>query len=252
MLLEEITMQEFEEHLQQCKTIIFPFGTVEEHGNHLPLFTDTLIANEVLRRVIQQRDVFLAPPLHYGVCTTTRQHPGTISIMPETLRMLTRDIVVDSYRKGLRNFMLLSGHGGGIHMSAMKEVAEILIDELDNIQIIVASPYDILHKELSQLCETPGDSHAGELETSIVMALRPGLVKGTAEEGYPQFPSPFIVRDKLKYWPHGIWGNPQKATSDKGQAAIDIIVSKVVELIDRLDEGAGLSLRLSPVSAQLP
>ncbi|MBF0608619.1 MAG: creatininase family protein [Candidatus Magnetobacterium sp. LHC-1] len=240
MLLEEITMQEFQQHLLRCKTIIFPFGTVEEHGTHLPLFTDTLIANEVLMRVLRRRDVFLAPPVHYGVCTTTRQHPGTISIMPETLRLLTRDLVVDSYKKGLRNFMLLSGHGGGIHMSAMKEVAEILIDELDDIQIAVLSPYDILHKELAQLCETPGDSHAGELETSIVMALRPDLVKGTAAEGYPQFPRPFIVRDKLKYWPHGIWGNPQKATSQKGQVAIDIIVAAVVALIDRFDEGTGL------------
>lgn len=239
MLLEEITMQEFQQHLLRCKTIIFPFGTVEEHGTHLPLFTDTLIANEVLMRVLRRRDVFLAPPVHYGVCTTTRQHPGTISIMPETLRLLTRDLVVDSYKKGLRNFMLLSGHGGGIHMSAMKEVAEILIDELDDIQIAVLSPYDILHKELAQLCETPGDSHAGELETSIVMALRPDLVKGTAAEGYPQFPRPFIVRDKLKYWPHGIWGNPQKATSQKGQVAIDIIVATVVALIDRFDEGQG-------------
>ncbi|MBF0345261.1 MAG: creatininase family protein [Nitrospirae bacterium] len=235
MLLEEINMEEFTEHLKRCKTIIFPFGTVEEHGRHLPLFTDTLIANEVLKRVIQQRDVFLAPPLHYGVCTTTRQHPGTIGIMPETLRTLTKDLVTDSYKKGLRNFMLISGHGGGIHMSAIREVAEILIDELEDIQIAVFSPYDILHQELSQLCETPGDSHAGELETSIVMALRPELVKGTSEEGYPLLPKPFIVKDKIKYWPSGIWGNPQKASTEKGKAAINIVVEKIVSLIDRFD-----------------
>ena len=235
MILEEATMTEFTKHLRRTKTIIFPFGTVEEHGRHLPLHTDTLIVHEILKRVVKKRPVFLAPPVYYGVCTTTRKHPGTISVTPETLRRLTTDIVKDAFHKGLRNFILISGHGGGLHMSALREVAEILIEELDGIRIAVLSPYNILSKELSLLTDTPDDSHAGELETSLVISLAPRLVKGRSREEYPKLPKPFVVRDKLKYWRGGVWGNPAKATKEKGDRAIRLIVKKIIDIIDTIE-----------------
>jgi creatinine amidohydrolase len=232
MLLENMTMAEFKSHLKKTKTIIFPFGTVEEHGRHLPLNTDTLIVYEVLKRVIKKRRVFIAPPVHYGVCTTNRQHPGTINISPGTLRRLTRDIAVDAYKKGLRNILLVSGHGGGQHMSALKEVAEELIEELKDVRIAVFSIYDDLWKELSEIADTPNDSHAGELETSMVLALAPELVKGRSKEEYPKFPKPFVVKDKVKYWRGGVWGDPGKASIEKGEETIGLFVDKVVKIID--------------------
>ena len=66
MILEYMTMAEFKKNLKKTRTIIFPFGTVEEHGSHLPLNTDTLIIYEVMKRVIKKREVFLAPPVYYG------------------------------------------------------------------------------------------------------------------------------------------------------------------------------------------
>ena len=236
MILENITMTEFKERLRETKTIIFPFGTVEEHGGHLPLNTDTLIAYEALKRVIKKREVFLAPPVYYGVCTTTNQHPGTISITPETLRRLTFDLVRDAYKKGLRNFILLSGHGGGLHMSALKEVAEVLIDELEGTKLAVVTPYEILSRELSGLAETPNDSHAGEIETSLMLFLAPELVRGRSKEEYPKLPKPFVVKDKMKYWRGGVWGNPKKASKEKGEKAVKLIVKKIVDIIDMLEK----------------
>ena len=61
MILEYITMAEFKKHLKKTKTIIFPFGTVEEHGDHLPLNTDTLIIYEILKRVIKKKKMFFLP-----------------------------------------------------------------------------------------------------------------------------------------------------------------------------------------------
>ncbi len=235
MILENITMADFKKHLEKTKTIVFPFGTVEEHGRHLPLGTDTLIVYEVLKRATGKRDIFLAPPLYYGVCTTTYQHPGTISISAETLRRLTSDLVIDAYRKGLRNFILISGHGGGIHMSALREAAEILVQELEGIKMAVVSPYYILNKELAGLAETPGDLHAGEIETSIILAIAPGLVKGTSPEEYPVQTSPFVVKDKLRCWPGGVWGNPAKASREKGEKAIQLIADKITEIIDTME-----------------
>ena len=237
MILENITMAEFKKHLKKTRTIIFPFGTVEEHGNHLPLNTDTLIVYEILKRVVKKTKVFLAPPVYYGVCTTTSQHPGTIGITPATLRRLSYDIVRDAYRKGLRNFLLITGHGGGLHSSAMKEAAENLVEELDGIKLAVICPYDILYKELSELAETPNDSHAGEIETSLILALAPELVKGRSKEEYPKLPKPFIVKNKVKYWRGGVWGNPEKASREKGERAIKFIVDKIVEIIDQAERG---------------
>ncbi len=236
MILENITMSDFKKHLKKTKTIIFPFGTVEEHGSHLPLNTDTLIIYEILKRVVKKRKVFLAPPLYYGVCTSTSQHPGTISISPATLRRITFDIAKDAYEKGLRNIFLISGHGGGLHSSAMKEAAENLVHQVKGIKIAVVCPYDILYKELSELAETPHDSHAGEIETSLILYLAPELVKGRAKEEYPALPKPFTVKNKIKYWPGGVWGNPGKASREKGEKAVKLIVHKLVEILDMVKE----------------
>ncbi len=235
MLLENMTMTEFKKYLKKTKTIIFPFGTVEEHGDHLPLNTDTLIVYEVLKRVVKKKKVFLAPPIYYGVCTSTTQHPGTIGITPETLRRITLDVVRDAYKKGLRNFFLITGHGGGLHSSALREAAEILIEERMGIKMAVICPYEVFHKELSGLAETPNDSHAGEIETSLVLALAPELVKGRSKEDYPKLPKPFVVRDKLKYWRSGVWGNPAKASREKGDKAIKLIVDRIVDIIDQAE-----------------
>ena len=237
MILENMTMTDFKKHLKKTKTIIFPFGTVEEHGGHLPLNTDTLIVYESVKRLIKKRNVFIAPPVYYGVCTSTRQHPGTISITSGTLRRFTSDLVRDAYQKGLRNFILISGHGGGLHISALKESAEVLVEELKGIKIAVISPYDILSKEFFALTGNPNDSHAGDLETSLVLYLAPELVKGRSKEEYPRLPKPFTVKNKLKYWKGGVWGNPAKATRQKGEKAIRLIVNKLIEIIDEIERG---------------
>jgi creatinine amidohydrolase len=235
-ILENITMNDFKKYLKKTRTIVFPFGTIEEHGSHLPLNTDALIIQKVLCAVAEKRKFFLAPVVYYGVCTTTGDHPGTIGITPETLRRLSFDLIADAYKKGLRNFLLISGHGGSLHMSALKETAEILIEKLKDLKVAVCSPYDILWKELSDIAETPNDSHAGELETSIMLYLAPELVKGRAAEEYPQFPKPFSVKDKVRYWPGGVWGNPKKASVKKGKKAVSIITDKIVEIIDKIEK----------------
>ena len=139
--LEKITMEEFRKYLKETKTIVFPFGTIEEHGSHLPLNTDSLIIHEALKVASKKRKFFLAPIINYGVCTTTRDNPGTISISPEALRRISYDLVTESYNKGLRNFLLVSGHGGSLHDAALKESAEILVRE------IIRSIFTCRHKK---------------------------------------------------------------------------------------------------------
>ncbi|HBR17303.1 MAG: creatinine amidohydrolase [Deltaproteobacteria bacterium RIFCSPLOWO2_12_FULL_43_16] len=236
MLLESITMTDFQKGLKKTKTLIIPFGTVEEHGSHLPLSTDTMQVYEVVKEAAKRIKVFVAPPLHYGVLTSTRNHAGSIGISANSLRMITRDIIKSAYVKGLRNFILISGHAGNIHMSALKEIGEEMIDEFDDIKIAVISEYDMIRKESDKFVETKDDGHAGEIETSRILHLAPHLVKGRAKEEYPKLPKPFLVRDKVKYWKGGIWGNPAKATHEKGKKLFLFSVDRVVEIIKRIEK----------------
>lgn len=234
-ILDQITMRQFRQTVKMTKTVVFPFGTVEEHGSHLPLSTDSMIIMEALRLAGKKRRFFLAPIVSYGVCTTTRDHPGTIGISPETLRRLCHDLITEAYAKGLRNILLISGHGGGIHMSALRETAEDLIGRLRGARLAVFTPYDLLWNELSTIAETANDSHAGEIETSIVLSFAPHLVKGRAKEEYPDLPRPFVARDKVGRWPGGVWGNPKKATAEKGKKALQAMADKIVEVIDGIE-----------------
>jgi creatinine amidohydrolase len=74
-----LRMPEFEAWRDKHRTVILPVGSVEEHGPHLPLGTDTFHALEVARRIAEARPVLVAPPLYYGLCRSTREHPGTVS-----------------------------------------------------------------------------------------------------------------------------------------------------------------------------
>ncbi|MBI5234423.1 MAG: creatininase family protein [Deltaproteobacteria bacterium] len=234
MLVHEITMKEFKEGLKKTKTLIVPFGTVEAHGAHLPLSTDTIIIWEAVKEAVKKQPAFVAPPIHYGVCTSTGAHPGTLGIRPGTLRRIAKDIVRDGYTKGLRDFILISGHGGSIHSSAMREAGETLISELDNIRLAVLTIYDITKKELSGIVQTPDDSHAGEMETSLILFLRPNLVKGRGKKERPCLPRPFIVKDKVKYWLGAIDGDPTKATKKKGELAFALMNEKIQGLIKEI------------------
>jgi creatinine amidohydrolase len=235
MLLYEITMRDFKKGLKKTKTLIIPYGTCEAHGNHLPLGTDTLIITSALNHESSTLNAFIAPPVHYGVCTSTGTHPGTIGITPRTLRLITKDLVEDAYKKGFRNFLLISGHGGGAHVSAMKEAATALVESLPGVKMAAFSIYGVMGKELAELAETENDSHAGELETSAVLYLAPRLVKGRSKKEYPDFPQPFIVKDKIKYWSGAVWGDPSKASAQKGKALIEAMAKKVREIIKQME-----------------
>ena len=236
MIIEELTMPEFEAGLTHTRTVYLPFGSVEEHGAHLPLSTDTIQAYEVGKKAAQQIPLFVAPPIHYGNCRSTSCHPGTISIRTKTLKMLLKDIVRSLEGQGLRNFIVLTGHAGAAHRMALQDAGEELMAELPDIRMAVVTEYDLAVTEGRSIIETAVDAHAGEIETSRILHSHPALVKGTSPEEYPVFPVGILVRNKRAYWPGGVWGNPAKATSEKGRSLEELVVAKVVALVKALEE----------------
>ncbi|MGB4600121.1 MAG: creatininase family protein [Trichlorobacter sp.] len=237
MILEEMTMPQVEAGLKICKTVYIPFGALEEHGSHLPLSTDTIQAYQVGKSAARLVPLFVAPPIPYGNCRSTNQHPGTISITTATLKAVIKDLVRSFYRQGIRNVIALTGHAGGAHRMALQDAGEELLDELSELRIAVVTEYELAREQGRGLVETPNDAHAGEIETSRIMHSHPRLVQGSSPAEYPSFPLGILVRDKRAYWPGGVWGDPGKATAEKGSELERLVVAKVVELVRALEAG---------------
>jgi len=236
---EDLTMPELEARLQETRTVLLPVGSLEEHGPHLPLGSDTFHALELARRVAKVRPLVVAPPLFYGLCRSTREHPGTVSLTGETLRALLREVGREFYRHGCRCLVFLSGHAGVTHICALVEAGETLLQEFPELRIAVVNVLNLLNEvmaEKPELVRTRGDSHAGEIETAIMLAAHPHLVKGTAPAEWPSFPKHVLVRDKRRYWPGGVWGDPGKASAAQGEEILAAEARRLARVIAALEE----------------
>ena len=106
MYLARMNYREVEEYLQKSDTIVIPVGSLENHGLHMPLGTDSLIPDEIARLLDQRSDLLIAPTLNYGATDDLTGFPGTVSIGTEGLIALLRTICDQLYRHGFRHFIL--------------------------------------------------------------------------------------------------------------------------------------------------
>lgn len=237
MILAEISMKEFEKTVKKIKTVFIPVGSLEAHGPHLPLGTDTLEVYEIAKKVARLVDVYVAPPLFYGICRSTSKHPGTVGITGDTLRSLIRDLLKSLYAHNLKNFIIISGHASSVHLAALQEAGESMLEEMpSDVNIAVVSAYALAQQAAEKICETDNDSHAGEIETSLMLHLKPHLVKGRGKEEYPHFPHPLLTRNKRKYWKNAVWGDPNKASAKKGEIISQTLVDKIVEIVKKIND----------------
>jgi creatinine amidohydrolase len=234
-LLEEMSWPEIEAGLKQTRTVILPVGATEEHGPHLPTITDTIQAMEVARAVADKKNVFLAPPLHYGVCRSTRGFPGTITVSHDALRAFVKDLLISFTDSGFANVMILTGHAGGQHMAALEEACQMAVEERD-FRVSLVSLFDFIDASAVQ---TPHDGHAGEMETSLMMVIRNDLVKGKPAEHFPVRPRFLIMKNVRHLMGNGVMGNPEPATPEKGKAFFDMAVIGVMGALEELESDFG-------------
>ena len=233
MLIHEATMIEFASRRGEVATAILPVGSLEEHGPHLPLGLDAMHALALARETARLKPCWVAPPLFYGLCRSSAQHPGTVGISGDTLRASVYDIGTGLWRQGIHCLCLLTGHAGGTHQSALVEAGEKILESTD-LEVASVCVLDLLAQAAGFL-ECPGDSHAGEVETSLALHLWPELVRGGAPEAYPTFPRFLLVRDKLEHWPSGVWGDPGKASADKGRRILEVEARALVQVLEALE-----------------
>lgn len=234
---DDLSMPEAEKAAKEGKVVIIPYGSIEEHGDHLPLSTDSLQAEFVALEVAKKTGCLIAPPLRYGLCNSTRNFPGTITITFDSLRNIMADILQDFVRNGFKRLLVITGHAGGSHMTAIKLAAKKIVvnhmNEPNRPRIIVCSDYDFAF-DLKSIEFDERDSHAGTIETSRVMAIRPDLIKGKGTPNYPNFPRFEITPDPERYFPSGVMGDPTIANAEKGKKINEYVIEQVAKLVDQL------------------
>ncbi len=237
-LMDTVTMEEFHEGLRRSRTVVLPCGSLEEHGVHLPLGTDTWHAVELAKALSERIFLWVAPPICYGLCRSSSQHPGTVGLRGTTLRLVVQDVIRGFVRQGLDRVLVLSGHAGGTHMAMIVDACEELMEEISSLRCAVVSINELGRQAWRGIVETSGDSHAGEVETSFMMYRFPHCIRGEGQEEYPSFPPFVLVRDKRRYWYGGVWGNPAKASPQKGERLFARSVEALCDVVRLLEEQA--------------
>jgi creatinine amidohydrolase len=225
MKLEEMTSADFAARVSKDSVVILPIGSIEEHGPHLPLATDCYQPMRVAEMVSKKTGAFIAPFLYYGVCNRTKEYPGTLSVSFEALRLIVRDILSELVRNGFKNLIVLTGHAGQDHMTALRVAAREVVRE-SKVKILVFSDYDIIYNK-NML--PPEDGHAGMGETSRIMAQKPKLVRKRPPAAENKMPEYAILDDVKPFWP-GWTGDPSKAGAALGRKLDVAVAAEIVRL----------------------
>jgi creatinine amidohydrolase len=166
--LDQLSTFEAAKAAKDGKVIIFPIGSIEEHGEHLPLCTDCIQPEYIAEQVAQKTGCLIAPPLRYGICNATRNFPGTLTIQFDTLYRFAWDVLSELVRSGFHRIIVMSGHAGNSHMVALRLAAQDVVAKSEEkgvaVRILVLSDFDFA-EELESQYASPGDGHAGTLET---------------------------------------------------------------------------------------
>jgi len=236
---DELSTVEVAEAARQGRVVIFPVGCVEEHGEHLPLCTDSIQPEYVALEVARKTGCLVAPPFRYGIINAGRNFPGSLTIQFNTLFNVTKDILSELTRNGFNRLIVLSGHAGSSHMVALRLAVQEVIRQngekngKQHTRIMVLSDYDIA-EELTEELADPQDGHAGTVETSRVMAIRPDLIKSKGISSHYHLPRFEVVLHPEQYFPTGVLGDPTNATKEKGQKINIHIIEQVIKLVEEL------------------
>ena len=239
--LDELSTKEAAQASKEGTVVIFPVGSVEEHGDHLPLCTDSIQPEYIAQEVAKKTGCLIAPPFRYGICNATRNFPGTITIQFDTLYRLAHDILSELTRNGFNRIIILSGHAGNSHMVALRLAAQEIVIKSDEarekgkVRIMVLSDFDFAEELIPEYADE-NDGHAGTLETSRMMAIKPDLVNENGKPSVWQMPRFEVVAHPELYFPSGVNGDPTAASAEKGQKINKYIIEQVEKLVKEIKE----------------
>jgi creatinine amidohydrolase len=211
--------------LGERPTVVVPLGSVEQHGPHLPLGTDTAVAAAVAAGLVERRpDLLLAPAVPYGASGEHEGFPGTVSIGTEALTALLVELGRSAGRWAGR-LLVVNGHGG--NLDALRAAVPLLRHEGRDVAWFP--------------CGVPGgDAHAGRTETSLMLHVEPTAVDlARAEPGETAPVAELLPRLRAggvaAVSPNGVLGDPTGATAEEGARFLTGMVDRAVEAVQTWD-----------------
>lgn len=242
----QLTWPDAERYLRHVDIALLPVGAIEQHGPHLPLDTDAFDADYLAHRVAEacgDPKPLVLPLIPYGVSYHHKDFCGTISIGNETLAQLVCDVGMSVAANGIRKLVIINGHGG--NAPALNYAAQ-MINRDAHIFVCVDSG-ETSDTDIADLIRTPNDVHAGDIETSTSLAVRPHLVRmDRAEKSVPVFSSrylDFTSKRGVSWYAYthkisenGVMGDPTLADAQKGERIWEIMIAHLVAMVEDLKQ----------------
>ena len=235
MQLEHITTYDVQTYLERKKTIILPFGSTEQHGPHLPMGTDALIAEAIAIEAGKRSQTMVAPVAPLGFSPGLHPHfAGTITLQAITYLQLVQDILRSLHNAGFSDFLLLTGHG--LNYSPLKTA---VLDFLNtaNARALVMGYWEF--EELQPLLE-PGDGvHCTILETAIMLHLHGELVDMSKSRDEYKKARFLLGTDYIKHISaSGVIAETTKATAANGERYFNAAIAGMLRVLSRFDHDA--------------
>lgn len=256
MRWEELTSKDIENIDKNNTVVILPIGSIEVHGPHLPLGTDTIMIYHVALEAAKKEGGIVLPPLYYAYVPENRHFPGTISLKTQTFLSLLEDIVDEVSRHGFKKLLIVNGHGG--NRRPLRLFIRMMLEKGKNIQVyILTDPLAPVRDVINRIKETKVYEHACEIETSIVMFLAPDLVKmervrGEAELGRRKVDEYVeTMVDWQGYAIMGYVGDPTKASKEKGKEIVEHWIKEIARIIRVIKEDTIYEKLLSKYYSQV-
>ena len=253
IFMPEMTNLEVQEYLDGGgRTVIVPVGSTEDHGDHGPLWTDVYIPSEVAKRAAPELSAIVGPPVPFGIAHDHRGAAGLVHVRLDTFVSVLRDVCHSLADTGFRRIVLLNGHYCNSH--AMEFAVAQFLDELPDDTRVYPFPYwaGLKPEEAEQYLSGTAGIHANVGETSIVLAIDPGLCDMARVRDFtPEIPelrsSFFAILDPLflatpgSFWSlledgGGVWGKPSESTPEKGEEFLTWCATAVVNVVRDMED----------------
>ena len=237
----EMTWPELRKVERTDTVVLLPIAACEQHSRHLPTFTDSILCGAVAdgAEAKSPRQVLALPLLWLGASDHHLPFGATLTVNLDTLITMLCEILTPLLNDGFNRVLVLNGHGGNI--DPLHVALRRLQPQYKGALLTGASYWELAEREIAALCEGPRKSvgHACEVETSMVMHLRPELVRASEiKDDVETVPDAlrglFIAKDMAQRTDHGAVGHPERASGNKGRRLLEAIVHRVVEVVEAL------------------
>ena len=227
---------------RQYEVAVLPTAAIEAHNRHLPEGMDFRHATHVARRCTaaaweRSPNVICLPAIPYGVDCNLMAFPLSIHVAQATLDAMLRDIINALRHHGIRKTVIINGHGGNDFTPLVRQIQSDL-----DVHVFVCNWWRVAHDHYDEIFDAP-DDHAGQLETSVALALFPELVEpGVAGSGHA---APYRFEALQKGWAqtsrrfdrvndHCAVGDPSGATAEKGNRYLDLVCTRITDFLVEL------------------